>query len=151
VPSQPSTADSPSFVVDTVDELAPNCNERVTPALLRKISSDDNDSSGSPPTGKIAASIGMTEMAFAKPKITIKAGQAVTWRNTSQTVHDVVDDPVRAMTASDVQRPDGVKAFGSGLLQPGQSYTHVFTEPGVYRYVCTLHEGSGMKGEVIVK
>jgi nitrite reductase (NO-forming) len=151
MPSQPSTADSPSFVVDTVDQLAPDCNERITPALLHKISADNNESSGSAATAKIAASIGMTEMTFAKPKITIKAGEAVTWKNTSQTVHDVVDDPMKAMTASDVQRPDGVKAFASGLLQPGQSYTRVFSEPGVYRYVCTLHEGSGMKGEVIVK
>jgi len=151
VPSQPSTAASPSFVVDTVDQLAPNCNKSVTPALLRKISADESDSRGPATSAHPAAVVGMTEMTFKKTKITIKAGEAVMWKNTSQTIHNVTDDPAKAMSAADVQRPVGVKPFGSSLLQPGQSYTHVFTEPGVYRYVCALHEGNGMKGEVIVK
>jgi plastocyanin len=36
------------------------------------------------------------------------------------------------------------------LLQSGQTFSRVFTTPGVYRYVCTLHEANGMKGVVIV-
>ncbi|MGH9518781.1 MAG: plastocyanin/azurin family copper-binding protein [Terriglobales bacterium] len=32
----------------------------------------------------------------------------------------------------------------------GAVYTHVFNEPGVYRYVCTQHERNGMVGMVIV-
>jgi plastocyanin len=150
VPSQPSTAASPSFVVDTVDQLAPNCEARITSALLKKVT-EENAPDAPRASAKGSVSVGMTDMTFAKPKITIKAGQAVVWKNTSETVHNVVDDATKAMTAADVQLPTGVKAFGSSLLQPGQSYSRVFSVPGVYRYVCTLHEGSGMKGEVIVK
>jgi hypothetical protein len=36
-------------------------------------------------------------------------------------------------------------------MQPGQTFAHTFTVPGVYRYVCTLHETAGMKGVIIVK
>jgi len=35
--------------------------------------------------------------------------------------------------------------------KPGQSFTHTFNVPGLYRYVCTLHETSGMKGVIILK
>jgi len=38
--------------------------------------------------------------------------------------------------------------FSSGFVEPGQSYTVTFTEPGVYPYVCNLH--AGMTGVVVV-
>lgn len=56
-----------------------------------------------------------------------------------------------ALSRVDAKQPSGASPFDSGLLQPGQSYPRVFTEPGIYCYVCTLHEGSGVKGVVIVK
>ena len=64
--------------------------------------------------------------------------------------HNVVDDAAQALALADVQLPAGVKPFASGYLQPGQVFSHTFTVPGVYRYVCTLHETAGMKGVVIV-
>src|SRR5690242_321768 len=45
----------------------------------------------------------------------------------------------------------GAASFNSGYMQAGQSFSHTFTVPGVYRYVCTLHETAGMKGVIIVK
>lgn len=150
LPSRPSMAHDPSFVVDTVDQLAPNCNAQVTPALLRTVVEPAEDAVPSTAASS-SISMGMTEMAFSKPRITIQAGQSVVWKNTSQTVHNVVDDASKAMSRVDVQLPAGVKPFGSGLLQPGQSYSHAFSVPGTYRYVCTLHEGMGMKGEIVVK
>ncbi len=39
-------------------------------------------------------------------------------------------------------------SFNSGMLDPGQSYTLRFTEPGIYHYICFLHPG--MQGAVIV-
>lgn len=148
VPDRPSTPSDPSFVVDTLDLVAPNCDQPLTAALLRDVSAKEVTSTGAS-SGSV--SVGMAEMAFLQPKITIKAGQTVVWKNTSHTPHDVVADPSKAMTRADVQLPTGVKPFGSALLQPGQKYSHVFTVPGTYRYVCTLHEGAGMKGQVIVK
>jgi plastocyanin len=39
--------------------------------------------------------------------------------------------------------------FRSPRLQPGQSYTAIFTQPGVYTYYCEIH-GIGMSGTVRV-
>ncbi|AUX09581.1 halocyanin [Halalkaliarchaeum desulfuricum] len=49
----------------------------------------------------------------------------------------------------DVVELDG--AFESELyLEEGRHFTHTFEEPGVYKYVCTPHRTSGMKGAVQV-
>ena len=66
-------------------------------------------------------------------------------------MHNVVDDAAQAVNAADVSLPAGVKPFDSGYLQPGQTYQRTFTIPGVYRYVCTLHETGGMKGVIVVR
>ena len=90
-------------------------------------------------------------MTFLQPDIIVNVGQEVVWRNTSSTIHNVVADPAKATVVADVHLPRGAPTFDSGYLQPGQTFVHTFTVPGVYRYVCTLHEASGMKGVVIVK
>jgi len=41
---------------------------------------------------------------------------------------------------------DGV--FNTGIMFPGQSFSAVFTEPGTYRYVCSIHPG--MYGTIVV-
>ena len=136
----------PSFVVKTVDELAPNCSAKVTPALLRKALAK---AAGA---GTVAPlTVGMSDMAFMPAKIVIKVGQKVTWKDSSEVIHNVVDDAGKAINKADVHVPEGEKSFDSGLMQPGQSFARVFTAPGVYRYVCTLHEANGMKGVVMVR
>jgi plastocyanin len=62
-----------------------------------------------------------------------------------------VADPSRAVIPVDVKLPSGANPFGSGMLLRGQTFSRTFDVPGVYRYVCTLHETTGMKGVVIVK
>jgi len=136
----------PSFVVNTVDELAPNCSAKVTPALLRKALAK---AAGA---GTVAPlTVGMSDMAFMPAKIVIKVGQKVTWKDSSEVIHNVVDDAGKAINKADVHVPEGGKPFDSGLMQPGQTFARVFTAPGVYRYVCTLHEANGMKGVVVVQ
>lgn len=138
----------PSFVVETVDELAPTCSAKITPALLRKaLAKAAGGGAGTLPP----LTVGMSDMAFMPAKIVIKAGQKVTWKDSSEVIHNVVDDAGKAINQTDVHVPDGGKPFDSGLMQPGQTFARVFTAPGVYRYVCTLHEANGMKGVVIVK
>jgi copper-containing nitrite reductase len=138
----------PSFVVNTVDELAPNCSAKVTPALLRKALAK----AAGGDTGTLGPlTVGMSDMAFMPPKIVIKVGQKVTWKDSSGVIHNVVDDAGKAINQADVHVPEGGKGFDSGLMQPGQTFARVFTAPGVYRYVCTLHEANGMKGVVVVK
>ena len=135
---------TPSFVVDALEPLAPNCSVRLSAAAIRKT------------LEKLKApvaqgTIGMTDMGFVPPAVTVNVGTKVVWKNSSQVIHNVVDDASKALSQVDVKLPAGARPFDSGLLQPGQSFSRVFTEPGIYRYVCTLHEGSGMKGVVIVR
>jgi plastocyanin len=134
----------PSFVVDTLEPLAPNCSVRLSAAAIRST------------LAKLTApveqgTVGMTDMGFVPPAITVNVGTKVVWKNSSAVIHNVVDDANKALSRVDVSLPSGARSFDSGLLQPGQSFSRVFSEPGIYRYVCTLHEGSGMKGVVIVR
>jgi plastocyanin len=134
----------PSFVVDTLQPLAPNCLVQLSAAEIRKTLAKL--------TAPVAqGTVGMTDMGFVPPAITVNAGEKVVWKNSSPVIHNVVDDASKALSRIDVKLPSGASPFDSGLLQPGQSYSRVFTEPGIYHYVCTLHEGSGMKGVVIVR
>jgi copper-containing nitrite reductase len=133
----------PSLVVDTIDEIAPMCRANMTAAQIRRaLAKRDQARRGV---------VGMSDMGFLPKTIVINAGETVVWRNSSEVTHNVVADPGRAVYAIDVKLPSGVNPFGSGYLQPGQSFSHTFNVPGLYRYVCTLHETSGMKGVVIVK
>lgn len=133
----------PSFVVDTVDPVASSCSPNITAAQIRKVLSKTSAASH--------GVVGMSDMGFLPRTIVINAGEKVTWTNSSQVTHNVVDDPGRAVLPIDVKLPSGVRPFGSGMLQPGQTYARVFDVPGIYHYVCTLHETSGMKGVIIVR
>ncbi len=134
----------PSFVVDTLEPLAPNCSVRLSAVAIRKTLAKL--------TAPVAqGTVGMTDMGFVPPAITVNVGTRVVWKNSSQVIHNVVDDANKALSKVDVSLPSGVHPFDSGLLQPGQSFSRLFSEPGIYHYVCTLHEGSGMKGVVIVR
>jgi plastocyanin len=46
--------------------------------------------------------------------------------------------------------PAGAVAFDSGKIQPGGSFTHQFTVPGTYKYVCLPHEDAGMTAQIVV-
>lgn len=133
----------PSYVVDTVDAIMPNCSPKVTFADIRKALE--------PPAGPIGGEVGMGSMSFIPATITINAGEQVAWKNTSTYYHNVVDDPGRAINRVDVSFPSGATAFGSALLQPGGTFYHTFDKPGTYHYVCTVHETGGMRGTVIVR
>ncbi len=72
---------------------------------------------------------------YSPATITVVIGMnaTVTWVNQDSMPHTV--------TATD-------KTFDSGNLDPGKSYTHTFTLPGVYTYYCVYHYW--MKAQVIV-
>lgn len=133
----------PSYVVDTVDAIKPNCSTKVTFADLKKALA--------PPEGPVGAEVAMGSMSFVPATVTINAGEQVVWKNTSTYFHNVVDDPTRALNRVDVSYPSGSAPFGSSLLQPGSSFYHMFDKPGTYHYVCVIHETGGMKGTIIVK
>src|SRR6266699_1013077 len=65
---------------------------------------------------------------------TTTVGRTVTWANKDTTTHTVTST---------------TGLFDSGILNPGQTYSHTFAQAGVYSYYCTLH--SWMKGNLTVK
>ncbi|HKW75146.1 MAG TPA: copper-containing nitrite reductase [Terriglobales bacterium] len=137
----------PSFVVDNVRALAPNCSAKISASALRELDDEGQEPAASGP----AVTTAMNETAFTSPKIVIQAGQKIVWKNSSQAIHNVIADASKTPSARDVRLPAGAKPFSSTYIQPGQSFSHVFTRPGVYHYVCTLHAQSGMKGTIVVK
>ncbi len=107
----------------------------------------------SPATTPAAPEVGMTnQLEFIPKRIAIDAGQTVLWKNTSDIPHTVTADPAQAIRPQDhVQLPEGAETFDSGTMQPGDTFRHTFTVPGLYRYFCVPHEMNGMVGEVEVR
>jgi plastocyanin len=77
---------------------------------------------------------------FRPARLEIEVGDEVRWENRGLNDHDVLS----------VDRGDwGVEVEGFG---PGAVFAHVFTEPGEYRYFCSIHgnEDVGMVGTIVV-
>jgi plastocyanin len=70
---------------------------------------------------------------FAPENVTVAVGTKVTWINHDQDPHTVVDRS---------------KKFNSGAMDTNDSFSYTFTEPGTYKYFCTLHPM--MVGKIIV-
>ncbi len=68
--------------------------------------------------------ISIANMAFSPSALTVNAGDTVAWTNNDSVAHTVTAD-------------DG--SFNSGTVQPGQTYTHLFTSSGAVSYHCALH------------
>jgi plastocyanin len=77
--------------------------------------------------------IQMKNFAFTPPVISVSAGQPLVWTN---------DDVVPHTTTA------GKKAWNSGEVAPGHSYTVMLTKPGTYEYACTIH--TFMHAKIIV-
>jgi plastocyanin len=66
---------------------------------------------------------------FTPPRLAVKPGTVVRWVNVGRNRHNVT--------------PNSGKAFGSGDLAPGQSYTARFGDAGNFAYYCSLHGAPG--------
>lgn len=76
----------------------------------------------------------MEATAFAPATLTVKKGDRVVWVNKDPFPHTA--------TAS-------AKAFDSGSVAAGKSWTYVAAKPGSFDYVCTFHPT--MKGKLVVE
>jgi len=76
----------------------------------------------------------MRTMVFGPKRIEISAGGTVTWTNNDPLVHTITAD-------------DG--SWDSGPIEPGQSWSRTFTQPGEYAFHCTPHPF--MKSVVVVR
>lgn len=70
--------------------------------------------------------------AFSPGSVEISAGDTVRWTNMDSATHIV----------------KGGTTFESGSLAKGNTYEFMFTEPGVYDYICSIHPS--MKGTITV-
>lgn len=103
-------------------------------------------------TASAAVRVAITnQMQFSPNKVTIKLGDTVEFVNESRGTHTVTADPKLAADPANVILPAGAKAFHSGRLAPGKTFTQAFTVAGLYQYVCLPHELHGMRGQVEVR
>jgi plastocyanin len=108
-------------------------------ALLLAISPP---SGGSSPTARASATknVSIEDNFFSPKRINISRGGKVVWRWKGFSDHNV-----RFRSApSGAKRPKGSPTKSSGR------FARTFSRRGTYRFVCTIHESSGMKGRVVV-
>jgi plastocyanin len=135
----------------TIDQAAPTGTGTATPAPAVPIApaqgadpqplvptshldaSDAGTAPAAPASGRAAAtpvraaasgSVTIKDFQFGPTKVTINAGDSVTWQNQGPTGHTA--------TAKSGE-------FDSGLLAKGSSFSHKFTKPGTYSYFCKPH------------
>lgn len=72
-----------------------------------------------------ASGIGVGITSDLCPNVIVNAGDQVAWTNQDNKEHIVRENPAK-----------GTSRFDSGTLQPEDSFTHTFIEPGEYRYIC---------------
>ena len=85
------------------------------------------------PAAVAGDAVTIDNFAFAPATLTIKAGSTVTWTNRDEEPHTVA--------ASD-------GSFHSPGMGTGATYSHTFTTPGKFDYVCSIHPM--MHGTVVV-
>jgi plastocyanin len=78
--------------------------------------------------------VAIAEFLFGPEKVSVKAGQTITWTNIDDSPHQVT-----------VQ---GATTYRTPVVLKGQSTTLQFNDDGTYGYICGLHPG--MKGEIVV-
>jgi plastocyanin len=81
------------------------------------------------------ASVDAGDHFYSPNEITVAVGTTVVWRVVGQNAHDIV--------ARD-------RSFTSSALSFGGTFTVTFTTAGRVPYFCSIHEGDGMFGEVVV-
>ena len=80
-----------------------------------------------------SVTVRMGDFFFSPSSVSVRVGDIVTWHNSGNAPHTATAD-------------DG--SFDTGTVVSGQSASHMFTRPGTFSYVCTIHPN--MKGTVRV-
>ncbi|MFC4124811.1 cupredoxin domain-containing protein [Nocardia rhizosphaerae] len=80
--------------------------------------------------------ISVSDMTYSPAEITIKAGETVTWKFDDRAPHNVQGIGDKAM------------GINSPIITKGE-WSYTFTQPGTYRYLCSLHPD--MRGTVTVE
>ncbi len=86
-----------------------------------------------------AAEIVIQNFAFLPATLTVAPGTAVTWDNRDEEPHNIVNVPPAGQP----------RVFRSQAVDGGDKYSFVFSQPGSYSYICSIHPH--MQGTVVVK
>ena len=111
----------------TEREAGPNAAEEVPVTIQPKIIRPNTVYI---PEGSDVAGCEEEEMCYVPARITINAGETITWENRDSAPHTVMSGSVASGPTGD---------FGSGLFLAGAGYSHTFEEPGTYDYFCLVH------------
>jgi plastocyanin len=85
-------------------------------------------------TAPVSHTVRIEAMQFSPASLEVKAGDTIRWINSDPFAHEVSADN---------------KAFHSGAIQAGKSWTFKVTAKGVFPYFCGLHPG--MKASIVVR
>jgi plastocyanin len=87
------------------------------------------------PYDQLPVVVSVYEYGFTPPRLSIVAGQVVTWRNVGKQLHQI-----RPVTLAGQRVFAAAERFGSA--------NHLFEKPGRYPYYCAFH--TWMRGVVVV-
>jgi plastocyanin len=94
-----------------------------------------------PEAGAASQTVSIKNVVYSPSVVVVSAGDTVTWTNEEELFpHDV--------TSGQAGAADMGQRFVSAPLNPGETFSHAFSEPGEYAYVCALHPS--MIGTVMV-
>jgi plastocyanin len=85
-------------------------------------------------TAPTSHTVRIEAMQFSPASLEVKAGDTIKWINSDPFAHEVIADN---------------KAFHSGAIQAGKSWTFKAAAKGVFPYFCGLHPG--MKASIVVR
>ena len=93
----------------------------------------------------VTVTVGNNCLCFSPASVTIHAGDTVQWNWGSSGYNS----PLHSSTSGTPGAPDGL--WDSGLLGPGDTFTHTFNTAGTFHYYCTRHgQCCAMTGVVTV-
>lgn len=87
---------------------------------------------------------------FRPARVSVRRGTRVTWKNVGSVAHTITSIRAKATNKAYARVPAGARAWDSGFVGGGRSYSRVLRIPGVYRYFCIPHEGAKMIGTIVV-
>lgn len=137
--AQVEPTDDAADAADAAGDEAPS--ESVEIADVEETASPATTVAAVEPTGVLVPVIGL-DNSFRPQVVEVNVGDEVVWENRGINEHDV-------LFVQDSAAPFGVEVAD---FQPGDFYSHVFTEPGEFHYYCSIHgnETVGMIGTVVV-
>lgn len=92
------------------------------------------DRAAARPINASTAEIKIDNFTFAPTTIVVRKGTSITWTNRDDIPHTVVENN---------------KLFKSHVLDTGEAFTFTPTQPGTYKYYCSIHPK--MTAELVVR